>query len=176
MAEDRNTASGQLVMGEKVRAAVEPLGMEKRSALEQLVGGKSVAESAQLAGVSRATLYRWLKNDPEFRAAYNQWHDEMEESCRSKLLMLTDLATGALRSALEKGDAKAAVQLLKGMGLIRPGGERLLDAADLKQQAELDRKKRRIGMAEESRKIDSAARQSRAFDRNIEEMLGNGKK
>jgi hypothetical protein len=168
---DARTAETGLVMGEKARAAAERLGTEQRSALEKLLGGKSVAESAELAGVSRATVYRWLKSDFQFRAAYNQWHDEMEESARSKLLMMSDLAAGAVRTALEKGDARTAMQLLKELGLMKPGGERLLDAGELKQRAELDEKRRRIGLKEEARKIESEAKQSRGFDRTIEEMF-----
>jgi hypothetical protein len=168
MAEDRKTESDQMA---KPAVVVEQLGLEQRSVLEQLLGGKSVKESVAMAGVSRNTVYRWLKTDPEFRAAYNRWHDEMAESSRSKLMMMTELATGTLRAGLEKGDARLALQLLKGLGLIRPEGERLLDAADVKLQAELDEKKRRIGMKEEARKMESEARQARGFDRLTEDLL-----
>jgi AcrR family transcriptional regulator len=168
MADDRKTETGQMA---KPAPAAPPLGQEQLSVLEQILSGKTVKESAAMAGVSRNTVYRWLKSDPEFRAAYNRWHDEMEESSRSKLRMMTDLAAGTLRAGLEKGDARLALQLLKGLGLVRPEGERLLDAADVKMRAELDEKKRRVGMKEESRKIDSAAKQARGFDRLAEEML-----
>jgi hypothetical protein len=123
--------------------AVETLPIAQRTALELLLEGKSVAETARSAGVARATVFRWLKDDPAFKAAYNLWHEEMEESCRSRLLMLTDKAAGALEKALEAGDAKAALQLLKGLGLIKPSGPRITDVEELKARQRIENKRRK---------------------------------
>ncbi len=46
---------------------------QQQVAIEQLVAGKSLVASATSAGVTRLTLYRWLKSDPVFTAAYNAW-------------------------------------------------------------------------------------------------------
>src|ERR1700722_11223236 len=73
-------------------SGMESLGREQQAVLELLLEGKSVAETARLAAIGRTTIYRWMKSDPAFMAAYNRWHDEMNESCRSRLLMLTDSA------------------------------------------------------------------------------------
>jgi hypothetical protein len=83
--------------------AVEKLAAEQRTALEW---------------GSRGTIYHWLKHDAIFRAVFNQWQDEMQQSCRSRLMMMTDKAATALERSLEAGDARSALQLLKGMGLI----------------------------------------------------------
>ncbi len=48
----------------------------------------------------------------------------MRESSRSRLLMLTDKATEAVEKALESGDAKTAMQLLKAMGMLKEFGRR----------------------------------------------------
>jgi transposase-like protein len=144
---------------------------EQVSALRELAQGKSIAETARAAGVSRPTVYSWLKSDPAFRAAYNRWHEEMEESTRSQLLMCGDLATGAIKTALENGDAKTALALLKGLGLIKPSGERLTEAADVKKRAELDALKLKIGMEEEGRKLVSEAKIARGTDRMLEEAF-----
>lgn len=82
------------------------LAADQQNAMELLVMGKTIAETARSAGVSRTTIYHWLRNDPVFQAAYNQWHDQLEEGCRSRLLTLTDKATDAIEKALENGDAR----------------------------------------------------------------------
>jgi transposase-like protein len=99
--------------------AADNLAAHQQATLELLVTGKSIAETARSAGVSRMTIHRWLKHDPVFRAAYNQWHEQLRESCRSRLQAMTDKAADALEKALEAGDARSALQLLKGMGMIK---------------------------------------------------------
>jgi AcrR family transcriptional regulator len=118
------------------------LAADQQNAMELLVMGKSIAETARSAGVSRTTIYHWLRNDPVFQAAYNQWHDQLEESCRSRLMTLTDKATDAVEKALESGDARAALQLLKGMGMIRPKAIGPTDAEEAKKRMEIERRKR----------------------------------
>jgi hypothetical protein len=54
--------------------------------------------------------------DPEFQAAFNQWQDHLEQNCRARLLTMTGKAANAVEKAVEGGDAKTALQLLKGMG------------------------------------------------------------
>src|SRR5271170_102952 len=56
------------------------LGPKQQAALELICSGQTLAEAARVTGVARSTLYRWVKQDPVFRAAYNQWQDEMDES------------------------------------------------------------------------------------------------
>jgi AcrR family transcriptional regulator len=156
------SGAGQLALG---------LATDQRSALEQLLVGKSVPESAQSAGVSRTTVYRWLKDDAAFRAAYNQWKDELEETARTRLLMLSDVATNALRTALEKGDGKLALATLKAMGLASPSKERLTEPADVKQRNELDKKKRRMDMEKEERQLHSDVKWDRFMDQALDKFV-----
>jgi predicted DNA-binding protein YlxM (UPF0122 family) len=116
------------------RVELDELSGEQRTALEMLVGGKSLAETARTAGVARSTIYEWLKKDAGFRAAYNQWHEMMKESCRSRLKMMLDKATSAVEKALDAGDSKAAIALLKGMGMIEKEQERSTDARDVARE------------------------------------------
>src|SRR5208283_555422 len=48
-----------------------------------------------------------------FESAYNQWQNELKQSCRARLLALTDKAANAIEKALDIGDARAAFQLIK---------------------------------------------------------------
>jgi predicted transcriptional regulator len=137
-------------MGELARATggdagreLEKLPAEQQTALELLVSGKSVAETARLAGVGRATVFRWLKNDPEFGAAYNQWHEQLREGCQSRLMKLTEKATDALEKALEAGDARAALQLLKGMGMIKERKVGPTEPEEAERVLRMEQKKRK---------------------------------
>jgi len=114
----------------------------QRATLDLLLLGKSIAETARSAGVSRMTIHRWLKNDPVFRAAYNEWQEQSQESCRSRLQALTDKATDALEKALEAGDARSAVQLLKGMGMIKERKPGATEQEDVKREIEGYRRKK----------------------------------
>ena len=122
------------------------LAADQQNAMELLVMGKTIAETARSAGVSRTTIYHWLRNDPVFQAAYNQWHDQLEEGCRSRLLTLTDKATDAIEKALENGDARAALQLLKGMGMIRHKIVGPTDAEEIRKKSEIERERRKIAL------------------------------
>jgi hypothetical protein len=132
------------------------LAKEQQVVLEGLVVGKSVTEMSQAAGVNRTTIYRWMKHDPAFRAAYNQWHEQMIESGRSRLLMLVDTAADSLRKALEAGDSKAALELLRGMGVLKARAAGPTDAEEIRRLNDLERRRKEIelGRAEESVTMD----------------------
>jgi len=134
------------------QAALEP---QQETALQLLQTGQTVAQAAQVIGVSRGTIYYWLKREPVFAAAYNQWHNEMAETARSKLAILSDKAVGALDKALEAGDAKAALQLLKGLGFIRPRdeAEQITDAQELRVREEHARQRKNIELRKEKGRL-----------------------
>jgi hypothetical protein len=90
----------------------------QRTAIQMLTSGKTAIDSALAAGVSRRTLYRWLKTDVNFQAAYNAWQHDAIATARGKVLALTDAAIDAVRRALVKGDAKTALVILKSTGIL----------------------------------------------------------
>ncbi len=134
---------GPVKENEEGAGEVDRLPVKQRAALEALAKGSSVADAAASIGVSRGTIYYWLKSDATFQAAYNQWHEMMEQSCRSRLEMMLDKASSALEKALEGGDAKAALQLLKGMGMIRSNEEE--KSTEAEEVARENKIKRRSG-------------------------------
>ena len=140
----------------EAKPATERLASEQVTALAQLASGKTVGEAAQSSGVSRATVYRWLKCDAVFRTAFNQWQDELTQGCRSRLLTLTDKAASAIEKSLEKGDAKTALQLLKGLGLLTPAQFGPTEVEEVKKTMEIEHKNRQIALvrAEGRLKLD----------------------
>lgn len=164
--------TGQAVEGELTAPG---LGVRQQAALDLLCCGTSVAETARTAGVSRVTIYNWIRHDPVFRAAYNQWQEEMEESCRARLAMLTGKATMALEKALEAGDAKAAVQLLRGMGIIRASERRATDSQEVRRRAGVEAKKLENELEEAERRADLDREVSRVMDGDLAKMMvGDG--
>jgi DNA-directed RNA polymerase specialized sigma24 family protein len=151
MSKDKAIGSDQLATVRSGEIAMESLAAPQRTALELLLTGKSIAETARSAGVSRTTIYQWLKKDPVFRAAYNEWHDQLRESSRSRLLLLTDKATNAVEKAVEGGDARMAMQLLKGMGMLRDLPPGPTDPAEVKRIGDLQQKRKMTLLEREER-------------------------
>ncbi len=112
----------------------------QRAAIEMLTSGHSMIESATAAGVNRTTLYRWLKNDPNFKAAYNAWQHDALATARGKVLALTDAAVDAVRRALTKGDAKTALVILKSTGILDRPEPGSTDPDEIKTREAIERK------------------------------------
>jgi hypothetical protein len=152
-------------------AAGPELPERQKAALELLCTGVPVAEAARRVEVNRRTIFRWIKSDPVFAAAYNQWHAEMEESCRSQLSLLAEAATSAVRGALERGDARTGMQLLKGLGLIAPAGKRAMEADEIARRNVLERERRKIKLEEEERGLALKDKRSRWADAEEEKLI-----
>jgi hypothetical protein len=125
----------------------------QQRALASVTGGSTIKSAAEGAGVSRATLYNWIERDPDFRAAYNAWQRELRESARARLLKAAEVAveTVARRVAC---DERLAMQLIQGLGLVRPGrgGPTDRDVVALQMRVKRKRQRRKItiqGLKEE---------------------------
>ncbi|MGD0462009.1 MAG: helix-turn-helix domain-containing protein [Tepidisphaeraceae bacterium] len=153
MSNDKISGSDQLPATRDREIATAPLPVGQQTALELLLTGKSIAETARTAGVSRTTIYQWMRNDPVFQAAYNEWHDQLREGSRSRLLLLTEKATDAVEKALEAGDAKMGLQLLKGMGMLRDLPPGPTDPAEVKRMGELQKRRHKSEMERAERLV-----------------------
>jgi hypothetical protein len=89
------------------------------------LGGSTVTDAAKSAGVSRATVHRWLSEDPDFMAAYNMARREATEALRQRLRgMGLEAVEGAL---LTDRDTPPTVRLRAAMEVLEvatspPGG------------------------------------------------------
>src|SRR3954468_12715879 len=88
---------------------------EQDKAIELISSGKGLKEAAQEAGVHRSTLHRWFKEDPKFVAAWNAWRAHARRAAASRLLGIADRAVQVVGEAIEAGDAKMALQVVKGL-------------------------------------------------------------
>jgi DNA-binding CsgD family transcriptional regulator len=139
--------------------AVAEITPEQERALALMSNGKTAKEAAAGAGVSRATLYRWLRDDPAFVAAWNAWQRDQRQATRAQLLGMTGEAVDAVRAAVQKGDGRLALAMLKAMGLLT---ERSVGSEDV----ELVGRQLDLARREELLKV-----QKREFSVMIDEMV-----
>ena len=81
-------------------------------AIPHLVSSKTASETAELVGVNRKTIYRWL-DDPAFRDEYDRQRDAVANFARSSMraLMLKALSIQAER--LDSDDPKERARVAK---------------------------------------------------------------
>ncbi|MDB5355481.1 MAG: hypothetical protein JWN24_1934 [Phycisphaerales bacterium] len=96
------------------------LSAQQQTALAALASGMLPGAAAQAAGVVASTLYRWRRKDPAFIAALNAWRNHAQESARDRVLAMAGQATATVLAAMQKGDARTAMTILKGLGAIAP--------------------------------------------------------
>lgn len=96
------------------------LSRSQLTAIEALAAGKSMNDAATAAGVDRSTLYRWRRHDDEFRAALASMRNDFREELSTRLLTLATKACAVVEDALDAGDAKTAIAILRGCGAL-PG-------------------------------------------------------
>jgi IS30 family transposase len=86
----------------------------QQQALEYLVDGGSIAKAAKFAGVSRQTIYRWIREDLDFRTVYDAWHREIQKSVKDRMAAIGDSAMDNLANAIRfKGNLRASEFVVK---------------------------------------------------------------
>jgi phage terminase small subunit len=123
----------------------------QRLAIEALVAGKNMTAAAQAAGVTRATLWRWMNKDADFQAALNSYKRELFEQVETQAVGLAKLAIEAVEKALREGDAKTGLAVLRGLGML--DGSRIVAPTDDVQELRL--RQRRAAYARLCAEIDT---------------------
>ena len=132
---------------------------QQERAIGLMASGKTATDAAAGVGVSRATLYRWMRDDPAFVAAWNAWQGDQRQATRAQLLGLSGEAVAAVRGAMQKGDGRLGLAMLKAMGL-------LAEQAVGSEDAELVGKQLDLARREEVLKV-----QKREFEVMAEELI-----
>jgi hypothetical protein len=96
---------------------VTDLSPSQLRALEALLGGSSVTKAGEAAGVSRESVHRWLR-EPAFAEALEGAKAEMWGAAKARLVGLADKAGDAVEKAIDDGNARVALSLLRGLGLL----------------------------------------------------------
>jgi hypothetical protein len=96
---------------------VSGLSQSQELAIDSLLSGSTITAAATAAGVDRTTVHRWLA-DEGFRDEYEYRRVELQSAVRDRLMALTDKAVDVLEKSLDDGDAKSALALLRGLGML----------------------------------------------------------
>jgi hypothetical protein len=107
-------------------------------AVGALLAGKTVTDAAGVAGVDRATVHRWLRESFAVQAAVNAGRRELRRAAYRRLEGLAEKAVDCVAKAIDRGDIKAALAVLKGLRVLSPVPIGSEDAAELSRQAELE--------------------------------------
>ena len=103
--------------GKVYRRLSEALTDPQRRALGMITMGVSIRDAGEQLGIHRGTIYRWLKSDAYFRAAYNAWQLEQQESCRAALLKAAEKAVARVIQSIPI-DPNLAWRMIKELGLV----------------------------------------------------------
>ena len=93
------------------------MSVEQLNAIDILVQGKTDQETALAMGVARETVTRWRNDNPHFAAELNKQRKLIWGTNQDRLRSLTTKAVDTIETALDAGDSKAAVEVLKAVGL-----------------------------------------------------------
>ncbi len=99
------------------RDAASRLPIEQQNAIDLLIQGKPDHEVAAAVGVVRETVTRWRHENPYFVAELNRQRKALWGTAHERLRGLVHKAVDILEKALEEGDLKAAVAVLKAVRL-----------------------------------------------------------
>jgi hypothetical protein len=113
----------------------------QRTAIILLTSGHTLVASATAAGVNRTTLYRWLKGDSAFLAAFNAWQKDVIDTARGRILALSDLAVNTVAKAMTKGDASTAMKVLGAIGALDRVAPGSTDPDEIKRVQKLEKMK-----------------------------------
>jgi hypothetical protein len=80
--------------------------------------------------VSRSTLYRWTAPDKALKSALDQRRYELQEVTQGRLMKIAGKAIDAVERAIDAGNAKIALAVLDGLGLL-PGKHSLFQGRQL---------------------------------------------
>lgn len=99
------------------KRTVSGLTQAQERALQSLLEGATVTAAAKAARVNRTTVHRWQR-DETFNSELQKRRLELQSVVRDRLSAMATKAANALESALDNGNAKAAIVLLKGLGFL----------------------------------------------------------
>lgn len=87
-------------------------------ALSALLSGETIKTAAEVAGVDRSTVHRWLRDDWHFQAARNRGIEAIQTATITGLQSLAQSALEAVQKSIHDGDQQTAINVLKGLGLL----------------------------------------------------------
>ena len=102
------------------------LSQQQQTAVDLVVSGRTLQETADAIGVQRPTVSQWLNHEPAFQAAVNARRQELWDGMVDTLRGLLPQALAVLKQELAgETPLPAAIQVLKLSGIAAAGGRPL---------------------------------------------------
>lgn len=98
-------------------ATTNDLTPRQEAALERLLAGERPTDVARALEIDRVTLWRW-RRVPTFRGRLDMAEQEALAAARQRLVRAAEQAADVVVNAVEQGDVRAALALLKGLRLL----------------------------------------------------------
>lgn len=86
------------------------LSIKQELAINELIKGNSIVESAKIIGISEATLNRWLANS-EFKVVLNERKKQIVDNCIDSVNSLGNKAIKVINNILDNDNASDYVRL-----------------------------------------------------------------
>ncbi len=91
---------------------------QQTKVMELLLVGSTITKAAGQAGVDRTTVHRWLRGDSGFQAASNAARRNLQREIEGRLLQIARSAAETVAAAVDHGDVRASLAVLRGIGLL----------------------------------------------------------
>ena len=126
------------------RGKSSELTIPQTKALGALLAGETVTRAAERAGADRTTVHRWLREDWDFQAAYNAARRNLQREIEGRLLQIARSAAETVAAAVDHGDVRASLAVLRGIGLLAGAPPQIdgEDPAELAEEADLAARER----------------------------------
>jgi hypothetical protein len=124
----------------------ENISSAQAAVVEAMLGGKTITDAATAVGVDRSTVHRWLKDDFAFQAELNRGRRETRQAAFRNLERLAAKAAECLAKALDQGDVKAALEILKRADFLKLTSIGSEDAAALAAEAQMQASERKAAL------------------------------
>jgi hypothetical protein len=108
----------QIDKAKELERLMEGLNVNQSIAMQMILKGGTITAAAAAADVSRKTIYEWLDAQHPFRVALDLWKKDLAQCARTRLVMMTDMATSNVAMALRRGDTRTALKLLEKLGVL----------------------------------------------------------
>jgi hypothetical protein len=130
----------------------KPLTIEQENAIDLLITGKSDRDTAEAVGVNRMTVWQWRHEHPVFMATLERRRAEVWRQPQERLRALLAKSVENLAAAVEDGDLKASIEVLKAVGMYGNGTMNAIHQQDPEQliAQEAERRVRREGISEDA--------------------------
>jgi len=97
----------------------QKLSSKQLMAIDMILTGLNDREVAESIGVGRNTVNKWRNHDEDFQAELNERRKALNEATQNRIRSLTQKALDAIEYALDRGDARIALEVLKMAGFAK---------------------------------------------------------